>query len=217
MRILIAEDDTRLLKSLVHIFELNLYEVDGVDNGIDAYTYASSGEYDGLVLDVMMPGMNGFDVKRRIENDTPVIFVTAKQSLTDQLTGLSLGADDYITKPFDMLVLLARIENILRRTMKNTTIYRINNCVIDTESRNVKVNGEDVHLTTQEFNLLEALVINRNLALSREKLIELAWGFDFMGDNRTVDVHIQKIRKKCNLEKEIATVYKYGYRLEYKK
>ncbi|MBE6866600.1 MAG: response regulator transcription factor [Ruminococcaceae bacterium] len=215
--ILIAEDEEVINELIAKNLTDVGHKIYQTFTGTETLKAINENRFDLALLDVMMPGMNGFDVKRRIENDTPVIFVTAKQSLTDQLTGLSLGADDYITKPFDMLVLLARIENILRRTMKNTTIYRINNCVIDTESRNVKVNGEDVHLTTQEFNLLEALVINRNLALSREKLIELAWGFDFMGDNRTVDVHIQKIRKKCNLEKEIATVYKYGYRLEYKK
>jgi len=215
--ILIAEDEEVINELIAKNLTDVGHKIYQTFTGTETLKAINENRFDLALLDVMMPGMNGFDVKRRIENDTPVIFVTAKQSLTDQLTGLSLGADDYITKPFDMLVLLARIENILRRTMKNTTIYRINNCVIDTESRNVKVNGEDVHLTTQEINLLEALVINRNLALSREKLIELAWGFDFMGDNRTVDVHIQKIRKKCNLEKEIATVYKYGYRLEYKK
>ena len=215
--ILIAEDEEVINELIAKNLTAVGHKIYQTFTGTETLKAINENRFDLALLDVMMPGMNGFDVKRRIENDTPVIFVTAKQSLTDQLTGLSLGADDYITKPFDMLVLLARIENILRRTIKNTTIYRINNCVIDTESRNVKVNGEDVHLTTQEFNLLEALVINRNLALSREKLIELAWGFDFMGDNRTVDVHIQKIRKKCNLEKEIATVYKYGYRLEYKK
>ena len=215
--ILIAEDEEVINDLIAKNLTAVGHKVYQTYTGTQTLKAINENRFDLALLDVMMPGMNGFDVKRRIENDTPVIFVTAKQSLTDQLTGLSLGADDYITKPFDMLVLLARIENILRRTMKNTTIFRINSCVIDMESRNVKVNGKDVHLTTQEFNLLEALVINRNLALSREKLIELAWGFDFEGDNRTVDVHIQKIRKKCNLENEITTVYKYGYRLEYKK
>ena len=185
--------------------------------GTETLAAINNNEFDLVLMDVMMPGMSGFDVKKKLVKDTPVIFVTAKQSLTDQLTGLSLGADDYITKPFDMLVLLARVENVLRRTMKNTTVFKINNCIINLDSRSVKVDDTPVPLTLQEFNLLEALVLNRNLALSREKLIELAWGFDFEGDNRTVDVHIQKLRKKCNLEKEIATVYKYGYRLEYDK
>jgi len=215
--ILIAEDEEVINTLIAKNLTMVGHKVCQTFTGTDTLKAINENDFDLALLDVMMPGINGFDIKRQIEKDTPVIFVTAKQSLTDQLTGLSLGADDYITKPFDMLVLLARVENVLRRTMKNTTVFKINNCTINLDSRSVKVGEKPVSLTLQEFNLLEALVLNRNLALSREKLIELAWGFDFEGDNRTVDVHIQKLRKKCNLEKEIATVYKYGYRLEYDK
>ncbi len=215
--ILIAEDEEVINNLIAKNLTMVGHKVMQTYTGTDTLAAINSNEFDLVLLDVMMPGMSGFEVKQKLDKDTPVIFVTAKQSLTDQLTGLSLGADDYITKPFDMLVLLARVENVLRRTMKNTSVFKINNCTINLNSRSVKVDDVPVSLTLQEFNLLEALVLNRNLALSREKLIELAWGFDFEGDNRTVDVHIQKLRKKCNLEKEIATVYKYGYRLEYDK
>ncbi len=215
--ILIAEDEEVINTLIAKNLTMVGHKVMQTYTGTDTLAAINSNEFDLVLLDVMMPGMSGFEVKQKLDKDTPVIFVTAKQSLTDQLTGLSLGADDYITKPFDMLVLLARVENVLRRTMKNTSVFKINNCTINLNSRSVKVDDVPVSLTLQEFNLLEALVLNRNLALSREKLIELAWGFDFEGDNRTVDVHIQKLRKKCNLEKEIATVYKYGYRLEYNK
>lgn len=215
--ILIAEDEEVINTLIAKNLTMVGHKVMQTYTGTDTLAAINDNEFDLVLLDVMMPGMSGFEVKQKLDKDTPVIFVTAKQSLTDQLTGLSLGADDYITKPFDMLVLLARVENVLRRTMKNTTVFKINNCTINLKSRSVKVDDVPVPLTLQEFNLLEALVLNRNLALSREKLIELAWGFDFEGDNRTVDVHIQKLRKKCNLEKEIATVYKYGYRLEYDK
>jgi len=215
--ILIAEDEEVINTLIAKNLTMVGHKVMQTYTGTETLAAINNNEFDLVLMDVMMPGMSGFDVKKKLVKDTPVIFVTAKQSLTDQLTGLSLGADDYITKPFDMLVLLARVENVLRRTMKNTTVFKINNCTINLDSRSVKVGEKPVSLTLQEFNLLEALVLNRNLALSREKLIELAWGFDFEGDNRTVDVHIQKLRKKCNLEKEIATVYKYGYRLEYDK
>lgn len=215
--ILIAEDEEVINTLIAKNLTMVGHKVMQTYTGTDTLAAINDNEFDLVLLDVMMPGMSGFEVKQKLDKDTPVIFVTAKQSLTDQLTGLSLGADDYITKPFDMLVLLARVENVLRRTMKNTTVFKINNCTINLNSRSVKLGDVPVPLTLQEFNLLEALVLNRNLALSREKLIELAWGFDFEGDNRTVDVHIQKLRKKCNLEKEIATVYKYGYRLEYDK
>ena len=215
--ILIAEDEEVINTLIAKNLTMVGHKVMQTYTGTDTLAAINGNEFDLVLLDVMMPGMSGFEVKQKLDKDTPVIFVTAKQSLTDQLTGLSLGADDYITKPFDMLVLLARVENVLRRTMKNTSVFKINSCTINLTSRSVKVDDVPVSLTLQEFNLLEALVLNRNLALSREKLIELAWGFDFEGDNRTVDVHIQKLRKKCNLEKEIATVYKYGYRLEYDK
>ncbi len=215
--ILIAEDEEVINTLIAKNLTMVGHKVMQTFTGTDTLEAINDNEFDLVLMDVMMPGMSGFEVKQKLDKDTPVIFVTAKQSLTDQLTGLSLGADDYITKPFDMLVLLARVENVLRRTMKNTSVFKINNCTINLNSRSVKVDDMPVSLTLQEFNLLEALVLNRNLALSREKLIELAWGFDFEGDNRTVDVHIQKLRKKCNLEKEIATVYKYGYRLEYDK
>lgn len=215
--ILIAEDEEVINTLIAKNLTMVGHKVMQTYTGTETLAAINNNEFDLVLMDVMMPGMSGFDVKKKLDKDTPVIFVTAKQSLTDQLTGLSLGADDYITKPFDMLVLLARVENVLRRTMKNTTVFKINNCTINLDSRSVKVDDTPVPLTLQEFNLLEALVLNRNLALSREKLIELAWGFDFEGDSRTVDVHIQKLRKKCNLEKEIATVYKYGYRLEYEK
>lgn len=215
--ILIAEDEEVINTLIAKNLTMIGHKVVQTYTGTDTLAAINSNEFDLALLDVMMPGMSGFEIKQKLDKDTPVIFVTAKQSLTDQLTGLSLGADDYITKPFDMLVLLARIENVLRRTMKNTSVFKISNCTINLNSRSVKLDDVPVSLTLQEFNLLEALVLNRNLALSREKLIELAWGFDFEGDSRTVDVHIQKLRKKCNLEKEITTVYKYGYRLEYDK
>ncbi len=213
--ILIAEDEEVINTLIAKNLTMVGHKVKQVYTGTEALQVAENEDFDLLLLDVMMPGYSGFEVKQQLSRDVPVIYVTAKQSVTDQLTGLSLGADDYITKPFDILVLLARIENILRRTKKNTEIFTINKCVVNLTSRTAKVNGEKVMLTLQEFNLLETLILNRNLALSREKLIELAWGFDFVGDTRTVDVHIQKLRKKLGLEKEIATVYKYGYRLEY--
>ena len=124
--ILIAEDEEVINTLIAKNLTMVGHKVYQTFTGTDTLKAINENEFDLALLDVMMPGMNGFDVKRSIEKDTPVIFVTAKQSLTDQLTGLSLGADDYITKPFDMLVLLARIENILRRTMKNTTIFKIN-------------------------------------------------------------------------------------------
>ena len=137
--------------------------------------------------------------------------------IPDKLTGLGSGAWDYLTKPFEMLELIARVHLVLAKTKKAERTIRIGRTEIDLKARKVLVNGAEVELARQEFELLEVLILNRNIALSREKLLELAWGYDYMGDTRTVDVHITKLRKKLNLERQIKTVYKTGYRLEMEK
>ena len=212
--ILIAEDEQAINDLICKNLKLLGHRTAQAFDGAQAMQLIAEENFDLVLLDVMMPQMSGFEVKSKLPADLPVIFVTAKNSVSDQLTGLNLGADDYIVKPFDVLVLIARVENVLRRTRKNDTIFAINDCIIDLAKRIVLKDGKEVVLTLQEFNLLEALVLNRNFALSREKLLQLAWGYDYMGDSRTVDVHVQKLRKKLDLQKEIVTVFKYGYRLE---
>lgn len=214
--ILVAEDEIPINDLICKNLKLLGYKTAQAFDGPEALGLAEKENFDLVLLDVMLPGMSGFQVKTRLAKDLPVIFVTAKTSVSDQLTGLNLGAEDYITKPFDTLVLIARVENVLRRTKKNDAVFTIKDCVIDLSMRTVYKNGERVDLALQEYNLLEALVLNRNFALSREKLLQLAWGYDYSGDTRTVDVHIQRLRKKLGLYQEIATVYKYGYRLEVK-
>ena len=214
--ILVAEDEIPINDLICKNLKLLGYKTAQAFDGPEALRLAEKENFDLVLLDVMLPGMSGFQVKTRLAKDLPVIFVTAKTSVSDQLTGLNLGAEDYITKPFDTLVLIARVENILRRTRKNDAVFTIKDCVIDLSMRTVYKNGERVDLALQEYNLLEALILNRNFALSREKLLQLAWGYDYSGDTRTVDVHIQRLRKKLGLYREIATVYKYGYRLEVK-
>ncbi len=214
--ILVAEDEIPINDLICKNLKLLGYKTAQAFDGSEALELAEKENFDLVLLDVMLPGMSGFQVKTKLPKDLPVIFVTAKTSVSDQLTGLNLGAEDYITKPFDTLVLIARVENVLRRTRKNDAVFTIKDCVIDLSMRTVYKNGERVDLALQEYNLLEALVLNRNFALSREKLLQLAWGYDYSGDTRTVDVHIQRLRKKLGLYREIATVYKYGYRLEVK-
>lgn len=153
-------------------------------------------------------------MRLRPDHDIPVILVTARNSLSDRVQGLSLGADDYIVKPFEILEVVARVQAVLRRTKRNEGAFCLDGLRVDFDSRQVFYGGELVDLTPQEFILLEVLVVNRNLALSREKLLELAWGYDYYGDTRTVDVHIQKLRKKLGIGERIKTVYKLGYRLE---
>ncbi len=212
--ILVAEDELAINDLICKNLKLLGHKTAQAFDGAQAMQLIEERGFDLVLLDVMMPQMSGFEVKAKLPADLPVIFVTAKNSVSDQLTGLNLGADDYIVKPFDVLVLIARVENVLRRTKKNSTLFTLNDCTIDLAKRIVIKDGKEVVLTLQEFNLLEALVLNRNFALSREKLLQLAWGYDYMGDTRTVDVHIQKLRKKLDLQKEIVTVFKYGYRLE---
>lgn len=211
--ILIVEDDKPISELIAMNLKLVGHSCVQVFDGKEAFTVASAHSFDLILLDVMLPGMNGFEVIKKIPF-TPVIFITAKDGLEHRLNGLSLGADDYIIKPFEMLELLARIEAVLRRTQKHTTAFNLDGAVIDLESRIAKVNGTEVELSPREFELLEVLIKNQNIALSREKLLELAWGFDYLGETRTVDTHIQKLRSKLGWENRIKTLYKLGYRLE---
>ena len=211
--ILIAEDERSINNLMAANLRLVGHTCDQVMDGEAALAGVQQTEYDLLLLDVMLPGIDGFALKGRLTAELPVIYVTAKANLADKLRGLGLGADDYIVKPFEILELLARVENVLRRTRRNTTWFEFHDLQVDLCARRVLRGGEEVTLTPQEFALLEALVINRNLALSREKLLEIAWGYDYQGETRTVDVHIQRLRRKLGLEKEIQTVYKIGYRL----
>lgn len=169
--------------------------------------------YDLVLLDVMMPGLSGFEVKQKMDKDIPVIFVTAKAELGSRLEGLGLGADDYIVKPFEILELLARVEAVLRRTNKGQSVFEHKGVRVELATRQVFMGDSEITLTPKEFELLETLIINRNLALSRDKLLELVWGFDFDGESRTVDMHVLRLRKKLGWEETIQTVYKLGYRL----
>jgi len=212
-KILIVEDDKAINELIAKNLKLVGHSYIQVFNGADAITTAFENPVDLILLDIMLPGLNGFEVIKKIPF-TPVIFITAKDGLEHRLNGLSLGADDYIVKPFEMLELLARIEAVLRRTQKHSTSFSLDNAEIDLTSRTVKVSGTTIDLSPREFELLEVLIKNQNIALSREKLLELAWGYDYGGETRTVDTHIQKLRSKLGWENRIKTIYKLGYRLE---
>ena len=211
--ILIAEDEQPINELLRRNLALVGHTCRQAYDGNTALVLAESEPFDLVLLDVMLPGLDGFAVKKQLPEKTPVIFVTAKTALSQRLEGLGLGADDYVTKPFEVLELLARVEAVLRRTHAVEPPVEIGGCHIDLAGRQVLLDGPEVALTPQEFALLATLVRNRNLALSREKLLALAWGYDYGGDTRTVDVHVQKLRRKLKLDKQIQTVYKLGYRL----
>ncbi len=212
--ILIVEDEPAINELIKRNLQLVGHECISALDGLQALDILErTNKLDLVLLDIMLPGLDGFSVFERIQ-DIPVIFLTARNSLDDRVKGLNMGAYDYIIKPFEMLELLARVDAVLRRTKAENDTYELDNLKIDFSSRQVFVDGKNMECTPKEFELMEVLVKNRNIALSREKLLELAWGYDFEGDTRTVDVHIQKLRKKLNLEDRIKTVYKLGYRLE---
>ncbi len=170
---------------------------------------------DLIILDVMLPGEDGFSLIERIRRfDVPVIFLTALDSAQDKVRGLNLGAEDYITKPFETIELIARISVVLRRSGRGSQEFCSGNVRVLLEEHKVYVAGKETELTLKEFELLETFITNKNIALSREKILDLVWGYDYVGETRTVDVHVQRLRKKLHWEDQIKTVYKYGYRLE---
>ena len=210
--ILIAEDE----RAINDLIKLNLtlvgHKCEQVFDGAVALERALSGEHDLILLDVMLPELSGFEIIGQIK--TPVIFVTARVSVEDRLRGLKLGADDYIVKPFEILELVERVKAVLRRTKGESEAFEFDGIRVEFDTRRVYKDGAEIILKPKEFELLSAFITNRNLALSREKLIELVWDFDYEGDTRTVDVHVQKLRQKLGISERLKTVYKTGYRLE---
>lgn len=211
--LLVVEDEQPINDLICRNLSLVGHSSESAYNGEEALEKIQAGSFDLVLLDVMMPGLSGFDLKKHIDPTIPVIFVTAKGELTSRLEGLGLGADDYIVKPFEILELLARVEAVLRRTNKQQQVFEHGNVRVELDTHQVFAEGTEVPLTPKEFELLETLITNRNLALSREKLLELVWGYDFAGESRTVDMHVLRLRKKLGWEETIQTVYKMGYRL----
>ena len=214
-KILIVEDDT----DISDLIQMNLsmvgYDTKQVYDGKQALEYVEKENFDLIILDVMLPEIDGFSVMERIRHtNLPVIFLTAKNSISDRVKGLKIGADDYIVKPFECIELLARIESVLRRYGKKNKYILLKDLEIFLEDRVVKKSGKVIDLACKEFELLKLLLVNKGMSLTREIILERVWGFDYLGETRTVDMHIQKIRKKLDLFDEIKTIYKIGYRLE---
>jgi DNA-binding response OmpR family regulator len=215
LNILIVEDD----EAISNLIKINLnmagYGSKQIFDGLEAYNLLKEEAFDLILMDIMLPGMDGFELMEKIrELNTPVIFLTAKNGLADKVTGLKSGAEDYIVKPFETVELLARIEVVLRRYSKNNDCIEFKNLKIYEDERIVKKADEIIELTLKEFELILMLVKNKNIALSREYLLEKVWGYEYMGETRTIDTHIQKLRKKLEITEYIKTVYKIGYRLE---
>ena len=214
-RILIVEDE----EAIANLIKVNLtaegYCCVCAYDGKAGADYIEKETFDLILLDIMLPEINGYELLEYVKPlGTPVIFLTAKGGVDDRIKGLKLGADDYIAKPFQVGELLARVEALLRRYGKINRILSFADVEIDTVSRTVNKGGKSLDLTMKEFDLLVELIQNKNVALYRERLYEKVWGETYMGDTRTLDSHIQRLRKKLGWDKYIKTVFRIGYRLE---
>ncbi|WP_440895647.1 response regulator transcription factor [Amphibacillus sp. Q70] len=217
IRILIVEDE----KPISDLIRINLFEAgyfcDCAFDGMTAVNMLDENKYDLVLLDILLPEVDGYEVMEYVKPlGIPVIFLTAKSTVDDKVKGLKLGADDYLVKPFEIVELLARVEAVLRRYNLSQSIIQVGDLTIDTGARIVKNENIEIALTKKEYELLIFFIDNKNIALFRDKIYEKIWGGDFMGDSRTVDLHVQRLRKKLGWEKWIKSVYKVGYRLELK-
>lgn len=213
-KILIVEDD-EIIANLLYMNLNNAgYVCDIAYSGDVAADKLEENNYDIGIFDIMVPEIDGYELLEYAKTlELPVIFLTAKNSTKDKVQGLKSGADDYITKPFEITELLARVENVLRRYKKTATKYRLRDLEIDTESREIRKNGVVTDVTLKEFELLLLFLKNPNIALYRKVIYERVWDCEYLGNSRTVDLHVQRLRKKLDLENEIKSVYKIGYRL----
>lgn len=215
VKVLVVEDELSISKLLVISLTKAGYSCETADDGLRAADILEKEQFDLILLDVMLPGIDGFELMEYIRSkDTLVIFITARNSLSDKVKGLKMGADDYIVKPFEIAELLARVESVLRRNHKLQEVFEIEGLTIDTRSLTVKRNNKEIPLTKKEYDLLILFVQNPGTALYRDTIYERVWESDYRGNSRTVDLHVQRLRKKVDWEHCLHTVYKVGYRLE---
>ena len=215
IKILIVDDE----KPICDLIDLNLsasgYQCRTVQDGLEALKLIEEENFDLILLDIMLPGADGYDIMEYIRPmGIPVIFITAKHEVRDRVKGLKLGADDYLVKPFDVVELVARVEAVLRRYNKTERLLSAGYVVVDVEARRVTRAGVPVELTNKEFGLLVLFMKNKNVALFRETLYEKVWEGEYYGDSRTLDLHVQRLRRKLGWEHSLVAVYKVGYRLE---
>ena len=220
MRLLIAEDERDLAEALSAFFEKNQFTVDTVYNGFDAYEYAVTGDYDAIVLDVMMPKLNGYDLARQVRAErcaTPILMLTAKGELEDRIEGLNAGADYYLTKPFDTRELLACINALLRRQGDQVDELRFGNTALDLASGMLVCGAERVRLSAKEFDIMRFLLQSKGNNLSKEVLLARVWGFDSNAVENHVEVYVGFLRKKLasiGSNVRIEAVRRLGYHLE---
>ncbi len=215
MKILIVEDDAHIAKMIEATLLMGNYESEICHCGEEAVHLILEGDYDLILLDVMLPEIDGFEIVQRVQKKgTPIIFLTALQDVADKVKGLRLGAEDYIVKPFEAIELLARIEVVLRRYHKSKTKYEYASIIVDSKQHTVYKNGQRISLTPKEFQVLLFFLQNIDIVITRDRLLSEVWGYEFEGETRTVDMHIQQIRRKLDLYDDLITIPKLGYRLE---
>ncbi len=222
-KVLVVDDEKLIVKGIRFSLEQDGMEVDCAYDGEEALSMAKANHYDMILLDIMLPKMDGFEVCQAIRefSDMPIVMLTAKGDDMDKILGLEYGADDYITKPFNILEVKARIKAIMRRTSvqpkkeENPSIIEKGDLRLDTDSRRLFILGREVNLTAKEFDLMELFIKNENKVYSREALLTMVWGNDFPGDERTVDVHVRRLREKVESNpsepKYIHTKWGVGY------
>lgn len=213
--ILIVEDEKPISELIKLNLELNGYGCTQAYDGMQACDLIENNTYDLMLLDIMLPKVNGFEVMEYAkENGIPVIFLTAKADLDSRVKGLTSGAEDYIVKPFEVVELLARINIVLRRYNKTDKQLSYKNIEVDIEKQQVMLDGNTIELTPKEFELLVFFMRNEGRTLYRDVLYEEIWGMEYLRDSRTLDLHVQRLRKKLDLSEQLVTVIKKGYRLE---
>lgn len=215
IKILIVDDE----KPICDLIDINLtaagYQCRAVQDGLQAIDLIEKENFDLILLDVMLPGADGYDIMEYIRPlKVPVIFITAKHEVKDRVKGLRLGAEDYLVKPFEVVELVARVEVVLRRFNKTQKLLQAGDVVVDVEARKVTKAGNPVVLTNKEYGLLVLFIRNKNVALFKETLYEKVWGDEYIADSRTLELHVQRLRKKMGWERNLVAVYKVGYRLE---
>ena len=216
-KILIVDDDNNIAELISLYLTKECYDTKIVNDGEEAVREFHSFQPNLILLDLMLPGMDGFAVLEHIRGEsceTPVIFLTALGAVADKVKGLRGGAEDYIVKPFEPVELLARIEVVLRRAGKSEMHLRYGDIQVDIEKHTALKNGVPVALTPKEFDVLVFFMRNPDVAITREQLLSNIWGFDFTGESRSVDIHVQQVRRKMGLQGKLITIPKLGYRLE---
>lgn len=213
-KILVVEDDAHIAKYIQTCLAVGNYESEICGDGLAAVERLGSGAWDLMLLDIMLPGLNGFEVMEHAkEYAVPVIYLTAVCDVSEKVRGLRSGAEDYIVKPFEALELLARVELVLKRHCKAQTLYTYGDISLDTERHVVEKGGEQIALSPKEFDVLAFFMQHQDIVISRERLLSAVWNYGFEGETRTVDTHVQQVRRKLGLQGQLVTVPTYGYKL----